>query len=86
MKHVKDPGFNPLYLALPLNVRRRADRSFALLQRDPRLPSLHFKPIHNDIWSARVGRNYRALAIPGPDRFQWFWIGTHAEYDTIIGS
>jgi hypothetical protein len=30
----------------------------------------------------RVGRKYRALAIAGTDRFQWFWIGTHAEYNS----
>jgi hypothetical protein len=25
-----------------------------------------------------------ALAIEGADRFQWFWIGTHADYDRLI--
>ena len=85
MKHIKDPEFKPLYDALPIEVRRRADRSFKLLMRDPRHPSLHFKALHDDIWSVRVGRSYRALAIKGVDRFQWFWIGTHSEYDHIIG-
>jgi hypothetical protein len=36
------------------------------------------------VWSVRVGRQYRALAIEGGDRFQWFWIGTHSEYDRLI--
>ena len=85
MRHIKDPSFRPLYDALPLDAQRRADRSFALLKSDPRHPSLHFKHLHDDIWSARVGRRYRALAIRGADRYQWFWIGTHAEYDQIIG-
>lgn len=61
-----------------------ADKSFALLKQSPKHPSLHFKRIHGDLWSARVGRNYRALAIEDSDRFQWFWIGTHAEYNRLI--
>jgi hypothetical protein len=32
-----------------------------------------------------VGRGYRALAIEGRDGFQWFWIGSHADDDRLIG-
>jgi hypothetical protein len=47
-------------------------------------PSLHFKKVGR-FWSARVGAHYRAVAVEdGPD-LVWFWLGTHAEYDTIIG-
>jgi len=85
MRHFKDPDFQPLYNALPPQVRRLADKSFALLKRDPKHPSLHFKRIRDDLWSARVGLHYRALAIEGDDGFQWFWIGSHADYDEMIG-
>lgn len=85
MRHFKDPDFQPLYDALPRQVQRLADKSFALLQRDPKHPSLHFKRIRDDLWSARVGLYYRALAIEGEDGFQWFWIGSHADYDALIG-
>ena len=27
----------------------------------------------------------RALGVPVPEGVQWFWIGTHAEYDRLIG-
>jgi hypothetical protein len=84
MRHIKDPQFQPLYDALPAEVRALADKSFALLKQDPKHPSLHFKRVQGDLWSARIGRNYRALAIEGGDRFQWFWIGTHAEYNRLI--
>ena len=33
--------------------------------------------------SARGPQESR-IAVKGEDRFQWFWIGTHAEYDTLI--
>ena len=85
MRHFKDPRFQRLYDTLPRRVREQADRSFALLKRDPRHPSLHFKRVHGDLWSARVGRGYRALAVEGKDGFQWFWIGSHADYDRLIG-
>lgn len=84
MRHFRDPRFKPLYDALPPRVRALADKNFALLKRDPKHPSLHFKHIKDGLWSARVGRDYRALALEGRDGFQWFWIGSHADYDRLI--
>jgi hypothetical protein len=71
--------------ALHASVRTAADKSFALLRHDPKHPSLRFKRIKDDLWSARVGRGYRALAIERKDGFHWFWIGSHAEYDRLVG-
>lgn len=84
MRHIKDPRFQPLYDALPTEIRSAAEKCFALLKQDPKHPSLSFKCIREDLWSVRIGRRYRALAIRGDDRFQWFWIGTHGEYDHLI--
>jgi len=84
MRHFKDPDFRPLYDALPRQERKLADKNFALLKSDPKHPSLHFKRVRDDLWSVRVGLNYRALAIEGEDGFQWFWIGTHADYDALM--
>jgi hypothetical protein len=36
------------------------------------------------IYSARIGLEYRALAVRKKDRIIWYWIGSHAEYDRII--
>jgi hypothetical protein len=33
----------------------------------------------------RVGAHYRALAVDASDGVLWFWIGTHAAYDRIVG-
>lgn len=71
------------YEALPAEMQRVADRSFTLLQRDPRHPSLCFKKT-GKLWSVRVGIHHRALAVPDRTRFLWVWIGTHAEYDRLI--
>lgn len=35
--------------------------------------------------SVRVGLYYRALGLPQQDGVHWFWIGTHGEYDKLVG-
>jgi hypothetical protein len=65
-------------------MRLLADESYQLLRRDPKHPSLHFKRI-GSFWSVRVGLHYRALAVEQEDSIVWFWIGTRAQYDRLIG-
>jgi hypothetical protein len=69
---------------LPSDVRDLADQAYARLKQDPRHPALHFKKIGR-FWSARVGAHYRALAVEVPDGLVWFWIGSHADYDRLLG-
>ncbi|MAS91788.1 MAG: hypothetical protein CMO55_01225 [Verrucomicrobiales bacterium] len=75
--------FRKLFEDLPEQIQRVAREKYALWKEDSRHPSLHFKQIGN-LWSVRVTRNYRALAIFREDTFVWFWIGTHAEYDELL--
>ncbi len=84
MRHFKGPDFRSRYHALPTQAQELADKNFALLKQNPNHPSLHFKQIRDDLWSVRVGRHYRALAIEGGDGFQCFWIGSHANYDAMV--
>ena len=84
MKHFASPRFWASYEALPRQVRKLADANYELLKRDPRHPSLHFKK-SGKYWSARVGLHYRALAVEIDDGYLWFWIGSHADYDRLIG-
>lgn len=84
MRHFANPEFWKRYNALPPDIQTLADRAFDLLGNNPRHPSLHFKKLGN-VWSARVGSHYRALAVKGDDGFIWFWIGSHAEYDKLLG-
>ncbi|MFM8898470.1 MAG: hypothetical protein ACKOF9_00745 [Burkholderiales bacterium] len=72
--------------ALPAEVQALAHRNYALLKEDPSHPSLHFKSIGKGRFhSVRVGLYYRALGIPVDGGVHWFWIGTHGEYDKLIG-
>lgn len=41
--------------------------------------------IGNKYWSVRAGLDYRALGVEVEGGISWFWIGTHAEYDKLIG-
>jgi len=86
VKHLALPKYWQHYHSLPEPVRKLADEKFRLLQADPRHPSLHFKRISGkqQLWSVRIGMNYRALAREKPDGIVWFWIGTHAEYDQLL--
>jgi hypothetical protein len=84
LKHFATPRFWACYRALPSAVQKLADEKYALLKSDPQHPSLHFKHIGR-IWSARVGLHYRVLGVDTPAGVAWFWIGTHAEYDRLVG-
>ncbi len=84
MIHYAAPDFWACYRALPPEIRVLADRAFAQLKADPHHPSLHFKKARI-FWSSRVGLHYRALAVDVQNGVLWFWIGTHAEYDRIVG-
>lgn len=84
MNHRATPQFWVKYRALPNEIQQLADRCYKLLRENPQHPSLQFKPLRRDVWSVRVGQHYRALAALDGNDYGWFWIGTHAEYDSII--
>lgn len=83
MTHQASPAFWVCYHALPAPIQALADKAFVLLRTDPRHPALHFKRV-GAFWSARVGLHYRALGVQIPEGGLWFWIGTHADYDTLV--
>ena len=84
MKHFANARFWRCYRALPAEIRALADRNYALLSSNPSHGSLHFKPV-GVLWSVRVGLHYRALAAAAGDDLVWFWVGSHAEYDRLVG-
>jgi len=88
--HRTTAEFWEAYSELPEDVRRRAEKQFALLKADPRHGSLQFKKIGErqgrEIWSARITVRHRALAIKQADGFLWFWVGGHENYDLLISS
>jgi len=84
VKHFASPKFWTAYEALPPAIRKLADANYELLKRDPHYPSLQFKKVGR-YWSVRIGLRYRALATDVDGGYLWFWIGSHAEYDKMIG-
>jgi len=84
LKHFASPEFWGLYKVLPQSIQDLADRSYALLKNDPRHPSLHLKKAGR-YWSVRVGLHYRAVAVEVLDGLLWFWIGSHEEYNNLMG-
>ncbi len=86
MIHRTTAKFWKRYYELPVSIQELADKNFDLLKNDSLHPSIHFKEISGkkNLWSARVGDSFRALALREDDAFYWFWIGHHSEYDRLI--
>ena len=84
MRHRATAKFWKLYHELLPEIQLIADKNFELLKVNPRHPSLHFKKIKDDLWSARIGLDHRALALESADGFDWIWVGRHEEYDRLI--
>jgi hypothetical protein len=88
VKSVATRRFWALFQALPSDVQELAIRSYDLWRRDPRHPSLHFRLLRGtaDRFTVRIGDHYRGLGTLTADTITWIWIGTHAEYDRLVGS
>ena len=82
--HRAAPDFWSHFNRLPQATQRIARRSFQRLKEDSSHPSLRFKKV-GSLWSARVGLSYRALAVEEEGDFIWVWIGTHNDYDKMVG-
>ena len=84
VKHFASPDFWYHYRLLPENIRAVADKNFALLKENARHPSLRLKKA-GSFWSVRVGLRYRALGKERSEGIVWVWIGSHADYDSMLG-
>ena len=83
MKSAANARFWKAYAELPPGIQRLARKNYRLWTSNPKNRSLRFKKV-GEIWSARVGDDYRALAQLRGGTFYWFWIGPHDEYERII--
>jgi len=86
MKHFATSRFWDCYNKLSPVTKNLADKNFELLKQNPRHPSLKLKKI-GKYWSVRIGLHYRALGLDAPDEsgIIWFWVGSHSEYNRLIG-
>jgi hypothetical protein len=84
MKSSTTPEFWKAYAALSLDMKQQAQKAYKLWQENPSHPSLHFKKVGKNLWSARITDGYRALALKKGDDYYWFWIGSHQDYDALL--
>lgn len=82
--HRTTPQFWERFYALPEPTQRLDRKNFELLKANPSHPSLRFKKV-GQYWSVRVGLSHRVLAVEDGANFIWVWIGSHDEYDRLIG-
>ncbi|MCY3635830.1 MAG: hypothetical protein OXH23_09515 [bacterium] len=83
--HRATPRFWECFGQLPDSAQQIVRRNFRLLVDNPGHPSLWLKKV-SKFWSVRVGLDYRALAVDDGGDFIWVWIGSHNEYDRLIGT
>jgi hypothetical protein len=84
MKSRANDRFWRSYRVLPPEIRTLARKTYRLWCRQPDHPSLHFKKVATDTWSARIGPHYRVLAAEENGILIWFWIGSHDEYERLL--
>jgi len=80
--------FRSQLTALPKAVQDKATAAYALWSANPDHPSPRFKKVHTTlpIHSVRIDRVWRAAGILDGDSVVWFWIGSHASYETLLRS
>ena len=87
MKSSTTTEFRKLFADLPEQVQQQTRAAYRQFKENPSHPSLRFKKVHPDlpIYSARISKNYRAVGQLDGDTVIWFWVGSHAEYDKLLG-
>jgi len=86
MKSRTTARFRQAFANLPQQVQQQTREAYRQFQQDPSHPSLRFKKVHPElpIYSARIGKSYRAVGQLDGDTVIWFWVGSHAEYDRLL--
>lgn len=84
MKSFATPNFWNAYAQLSPEMKEQARKAYRLWRENPLHPSLHFKKVGKNLWSARLTDGYRALALKKGDDYYWFWIGSHDDYDALL--
>ena len=87
MKSKATRRFRQAYNDLPRQAQTLANKTYELWQQNHQHPSIHFKKLKGgeNRFSVRVGDHYRALGQLVGDTVEWVWIGTHEDYNKLIG-
>lgn len=86
-------GFRNQYSKLPRPIQKLCKSCCIKFNEDPRHPALRLHPLidrdnssHRDSsFSVSINMQYRAIFVVQNGINVWYWIGTHAEYDTFTG-
>ena len=84
MKSLATAEFWKAYAELSPEIQEQAQKAYRLWQENLLHPSLHFKKVGNNLWSARISGGYRALALKKGDDYYWIWIGDHDKYESLL--
>jgi hypothetical protein len=78
--------FREMFADLPEQVQEQTREAYRQFKQEPGHPSLRFKKVHPKlpIYSARIGKSYRAVGQLDEGTVIWFWVGSHAEYDRLL--
>lgn len=87
MNSITTEDFSVCFAALPNEIQVQARHAYRLWKANPYHPGLRFKSIRGSpkLPSVRIGRGWRALGKMDNDTMIWFWIGSHGDYDQLIG-
>ncbi len=85
--HYRHKFFFDAFRALPNDIKNYARQNFKKMVANPQQVGLKqmadLKSGKYPIYSAQVGRSYRALAVKVGSSFIWYWIGTHEAYNRV---
>jgi len=87
VKSVATRRFWEAFNSLPAEIQELAIKNYQLWRRDPHHPSLRFRHLQGnpERVTVRIGDHYRALGKMTADTITWVWVGSHKEYDRLVG-
>jgi hypothetical protein len=87
MKSKATARFWKLYQQLPPAVQNLAVKNYRLWLDNPAHPSLAFKKLQGgqNLVSVRIGDHYRAVGLAESAGIVWVWIGTHEQFNHLLG-
>ena len=93
LPNVRTAGFREQLAKLPPAIQQAANEAYEAFLRDPFDPSLE----RHDLYDSKKGRHragsvavsitrrYRAIFVPDGNTNVWYWIGSHQDYNNLVG-
>jgi plasmid maintenance system killer protein len=86
VKSIRTKKFRELFAQLPSDVQKQAINACHVFKANPYHPGLHFQCVNKEKswYSVRVNKSYQAIGTWKDDTILWHFIGTHADYDSLL--